>query len=136
MFQIGQTYERPELLKFIGSSQPQSGILLNKEGSDTIIITIGGRHTKRVSYSDFQNDDGVWEYTGQGEKGDQNPDRFANSLLRETDKKILLFSTREPNAAEVRERGHHKKLYRFEGMFKFRNWTIHIPTEGKRKETN
>lgn len=133
MFVIGKTYERSELLNFIGSKQPQSGILWNKEGSDTIIITTGGRHTKRVSYTDSLQSDGSWIYTGQGEKGDQNPYSFANSLLTNLDKKILLFTTREPNAKEVRERGHHKKQYQFEGLFKVADWKIETQTEGKRK---
>jgi 5-methylcytosine-specific restriction protein A len=135
MFVIGNLYERPELLNFIGSKQRQSGIIWNKEGSDTIIITTGGRHTKRVSYSDSQQEDGNWIYTGQGETGDQNPYSFANSLLSnlEDNKKIMLFSTREPNAAEVRARGHHKKLYQFEGIFKVVDWKIETQIEGKRK---
>jgi 5-methylcytosine-specific restriction protein A len=132
MFIIGQLYERSELLKFIGSKQPQSGILWNKEGSDTIIITTGGRHTKRVSYSDSLQADGSWIYTGQGEKGDQNPHSFANSLLTNLDKKILLFTTREPTAKEVRERGNNKKQYQFEGLFKTVEWKIETQTEGKR----
>jgi 5-methylcytosine-specific restriction protein A len=132
MFIIGQLYERLELLKFIGSKQPQSGILWNKEGSDTIIITTGGRHTKRVSYSDSLQPNGSWIYTGQGEKGDQNPYSFANSLLTNLDKKILLFTTREPTAKEVRERGNNKKQYQFEGLFKTVEWKIETQTEGKR----
>ena len=133
MFILGDLYERNELLNFIGSNQQQSGILWNKEGSDTIIITTGGRHTKRVSYSDSQLEDGSWIYTGQGEKGDQNPYNFANSLLTNLDKKILLFTTREPNAQEVRERGHHKKQYQYEGLFKVVDWKIETQSEGKRK---
>lgn len=118
MFKVNELYERNELLNFIGSKQPQSGILWNKEGSDTIIITTGGRHTKRVSYSDSQLEDGSWIYTGQGEKGDQNPHSFANSLLTNLDKKILLFTTREPNAEEVRKRGHHKNNISSKGSLK------------------
>lgn len=133
MFTIGQLYERSELLHFVGSKQQQSGILWNKEGSDTIIVTTGGRHTKRVSYSDTQQPDGTWIYTGQGETGDQNPDSYANSLLKkENGKKILLFSTREPNAEEVRQRGNHKKQYQFEGVFKVISSYLEIQTEGKR----
>lgn len=132
MFIIGHSYERTELLKFIGSKQPQSGIIWNKEGSDSIIVTTGGRHTKRVSYSDSLQPDGSWVYTGQGEKGDQNPYSFANSLLTNLDKKILLFTTREPTAKEVRERGNNKKQYQFEGLFKAIEWKIEIQTEGKR----
>ena len=133
MFVKGDSYERTELLNFIGSKQPQSGIIWNKEGSDTIIITTGGRHTKRVGYSDHLQADGSWIYTGQGEKGDQNPQSFANSLLTKKEKKVLLFSTHEPNASEVRSRGNHKKLYQFEGLFKVQSWKLETQKEGKRK---
>jgi 5-methylcytosine-specific restriction protein A len=133
MFAIGSLYERNDLLKFIGSKQQQSGILWNKEGSDTVIITSGGRHGKNASYSDAALENGSWEYYGQGSKGDQNPNSAANSLLLNTDKKILLFTTREATSKEARERGHHKKLYRFEGIFKTIAWEIDEQKEGKRK---
>jgi 5-methylcytosine-specific restriction protein A len=133
MFKIEKSYERTQLLKFIGSKQPQSGILWNKEGSDSIIVTTGGRHTKRVGYSDDLQEDGSWIYTGQGEKGDQNPHSFANSLLTNQEKNVLLFSTLEPNAQQVRERGNHKKLYQYEGLFKVKSWTFELQNEGKRK---
>lgn len=133
MFQIGQTYPRSELLKFIGSNQLQSGILWNKEGSDTIIITSGGRHGKSASYGDEMQDDGSWLYYGQGGKGDQNPHSAANSLLSNLDKKILLFTTREVTAKEAKERNHRKKQYLFEGMFKVNSWTLETANDGKRK---
>jgi 5-methylcytosine-specific restriction protein A len=133
MFLIGNSYERTELLKFIGSKQPQSGILWNKEGSDSIIVTTGGRHTKRVGYSDDLQGDGSWIYTGQGEKGDQNPHSFANSLLTNQEKNVLLFATLEPNAQQVRERGNHKKLYQYKGLFKVKSWALELQDEGKRK---
>jgi 5-methylcytosine-specific restriction protein A len=133
MFRNGDSYQRTELLKFIGSKQPQSGILWNKEGSDSIIVTTGGRHTKRVGYSDDLQDDGSWIYTGQGEKGDQNPHSFANSLLTNQEKRVLLFSTLEPNAQQVKERGNHKKLYQYEGLFEVKFWSLEFQQEGKRK---
>lgn len=133
MFILNEKYERTELLKFIGSKQPQSGIIWNKEGSDSIIITTGGRHTKRVGYSDDLQKDGSWIYTGQGENGDQNPHSFANSLLTNLDKKVLLFSTLEPNSKEVLERGNHKKLYQFEGVYEVSSWKLETQTDGKRK---
>ena len=133
MFIVANYYERSELLKFIGSKQPQSGILWNKEGSDTIIITAGGRHTKKAGYSDNLQPDGSWIYTGQGEKGDQNPHSFANSLLTNLEKKVLLFSTREPNANEVQKRGNHRKSYQYEGLFKVNSWELETQNEGARK---
>jgi 5-methylcytosine-specific restriction protein A len=132
MFRKENFYQRTELLKFIGSKQPQSGILWNKEGSDTIIVTTGGRHTKRAGYSDDLQEDGSWIYTGQGEKGDQKPHSFANSLLTNQEKKVLLFSAMEPNAQQVKERGNHKKLYQYEGLFKVKSWTLELQVDGKR----
>lgn len=132
MFVIGQLYQRLELLNFIGSKQLQSGILWNKEGSDTIIITSGGRHGKSASYSDQMRSDGSWLYYGQGSQGDQNPYSAANSLLSNLDKKILLFTTREVTAKEAKERNHRKKLYRFEGIFKTISWEFEVAREGKR----
>lgn len=133
MFIIGKTYKRVELLQFIGSKQQQSGILWNKEGSDMVIITSGGRHGKNASYSDEPLGDGGWVYYGQGSEGNQNPYSAANSLLRNTDKKLLLFTTREVTSKEARDRGHFKKLYRFEGIFKTIDWKIEELKEGKRK---
>jgi 5-methylcytosine-specific restriction protein A len=133
MFIINEKYERTELLKFIGSKQPQSGIIWNKEGSDSIIVTTGGRHTKRVGYSDDLQTDGSWIYTGQGENGDQNPHSFANSLLTNLEKKVLLFSTLEPNAKEVLYRGNYKKLYQYEGVYEVSSWKLETQTNGKRK---
>lgn len=133
MFEIGNLYQRDELLNFIGSKQKQSGIIWNKENSDTVIITTGGRHPKKVSYNDSLQEDGSWIYTGQGSKGDQNPYSPANLSLTKKEKKVLLFSTREPNSQEVKERGNYKKLYRFEGSFKVVSWKFDTPKEGERK---
>lgn len=136
MFEFSSKYERFELLDFIGSKQPQSGIIWNKNGGDSIIITTGGRHTKRVGYSDEIQPNGNWVYTGQGEKGDQDPYSFANSLLTNKEKNILLFSTVEPNAIEVRARGHHRKLYQFQGLFEVKSWDFEQQKSGKRKGDN
>lgn len=133
MFIKGNKYERQELIDFIGSKQRQSGIIWNKNGSDTIIVTTGGRHTERIGYKDAINDDGSWIYTGQGEDGDQNPYSFANSLLTNQQKKVLLFSTNEPNTKEVRLRGNRKKLYQYEGIFKVSDWKLETQNSGKRK---
>ncbi|WP_409416313.1 HNH endonuclease [Flavobacterium sp. PS2] len=133
MFEIGNLYQRDKLLDFIGSKQQQSGIIWNRKVNDTVIITTGGRHTKKVSYSDSLQEDGSWIYTGQGGKGDQNPNSFANSLLTNKEKKVLIFSTREPNSKEVRDRGNYKKLYQFEGLFNVISWSIDIPDQGNRK---
>ncbi len=133
MFDLGVEYERNDLLDFVGSKQNQSGIIWGKKDSSVVIVTSGGRHGKMVGYGDEQNVDGSWAYIGQGEKGDQDPYKYSNSLLTNKERSVLFFSTREPNAEEVRERGSHKKLYRFEGVFAVLDWKFVIPESGKRR---
>lgn len=133
MFKVNHDYNREALLSFVGSKQNQSGIIWGVEEPGCVIVTSGGRHGKMVGYGDRLNQDGSWSYVGQGSKGDQDPDTFANSLLVEGRRAILLFSTREPNAEEVRERGHYRKLYRFEGICKVASWDFLQPNSGKRK---
>lgn len=132
MFIISQDYDRNELLEFIGSKQVQSGIIWGKKDNSCVIVTSGGRGGKSAGYGDIKNDDGSFYYIGQGEKGDQNTSKYSNSLLINGDKSILFFSTREPNAEEVRKRGNYRKLYRFEGIYQVASWDFFVPSEGKR----
>jgi 5-methylcytosine-specific restriction enzyme A len=132
MFKVNEEYQRDALLDFVGSKQNQSGIIWGDKEPGCVIITSGGRHGKMVGYGDKPNDDGSWSYIGQGSKGDQDPNTFANSLLTEGSRAVFLFSTREPNAEEVRQRGHHRKLYRFEGIFKVMSWDFYAQESGKR----
>ena len=132
MFTLNQEYERSDLLSFVGSKQGQSGIIWGEKDPTCVIITSGGRHGKRAGYSDIRNPDGSFEYIGQGTEGDQDPARFSNSLLVKGERTILYFSTREPNALEVRVRGNHRKFYRFEGIFEVASWDTFIPLDGTR----
>lgn len=132
MFESGKEYSRAELLDFIGSKQNQSGIIWGNKQPNCVIITSGGRHSKLAGYGDIRNPDGTWLYKGQGAKGNQNPNSFANSLLTKGKRAVLLFSTREPKAEEVRKRGSYKKLYNFEGIFHVVSWDYQIPTQGNR----
>ena len=131
-FITNKEYDRQELLDFVGSKQVQSGIIWGPKEFKYVIITSGGRNGKRARYGDKKNDDGTWSYFGQGEKGDQNPDSFANSLLTKRERVILFFTTREPNAEEVRIRGNYRKLYKFEGEFKVGYWDYFVPQVEKR----
>lgn len=132
MFQLGEEYERPQLLAFVGSKQQQSGIIWGPIEPNCVIITSGGRHGKKVGYGDDQNPDGSWNYIGQGSKGDQSSTIKSNAMLSSGTKEILLFSTREPGAGEVRTRGSYKKLYKFEGIFKVATWDFYKAMAGPR----
>lgn len=132
MFELGQEYDRTRLLDFIGSKQRQTGIIWGPKQSGCVIVTSGGKHSKSAGYEDNSNPDGSWTYFGQGSEGDQDPERFANKLLIEAQKSVLLFSTREPTNDEFRKRGTRAKLYRFEGVFNVRSYERYSPTTGPR----
>jgi len=132
-FQLGREYPRPDLLTFVGSKQQQAGVLWGAGSPGCIIVTSGGRHGAKVGYSDEPLPDGSWWYFGQGRSGDHSLWNPANRRLAEGLHTVLLFSTREPTAAEVRERGNYQKLFRFRGMFNACGHEIVIPEEGMRK---
>ncbi len=132
MFILMHEYDRVELLKFVGSKQGQSGIIWGPKDTTCVIVTSGGRGGKRAGYGDIRNNDGTILYIGQGEKGDQDPSTFANALLVKGERSVLFFSTREPNAKEVRLQGNHKKLYKFEGIYQVVSWDFIVPSTGKR----
>ncbi|WP_224984202.1 HNH endonuclease [Geomonas agri] len=132
MFAVGREYPRNALLCFVGSKQGQSGIIWGALEPGCVIATSGGRHSARAGYLDERLADGRWVYFGQGEKGDQDPETYANSLLSAGERTVLLFSTREPTSSQVKQQGNHSKKYRFEGMFNVLSWEWFIPMEGKR----
>jgi 5-methylcytosine-specific restriction enzyme A len=132
-FQLGREYPRPELLTFVGSKQQQAGVLWGPGSPGCIIVTSGGRHGAKVGYSDEPLLDGSWWYFGQGRSGDHSLANPANRRLAEGLHTVLLFSTREPTAAEVRERGNYQKLFRFRGMFNACSHETVIPKGGMRK---
>ncbi len=98
-----------------------------------VIVTSGGRHGAKVGYSDEPLPDGSWWYFGQGRTGDHSPGNPANRRLADGLQTVLLFTTREPTAAEVRERGNYQKLFRFQGMFNACGHEPVVPKEGTRK---
>lgn len=132
-FVINNEYLRSELLSFVGSRQGQSGVIWGAKEPGCLIVTSGGRHSKRAGYSDKPVGGGAWEYFGQGEQGDHNLRQQANRLLVAGDRTVLLFTTREPSASEARERGHHKKRYKFVGAFQSDGHEIYIPENGIRE---
>lgn len=132
-FVLGQEYERTQLLEFIGSKQLQSGVLWGSREPGCLIITSGGRHGKKVGYSDHALTNGCWWYFGQGQKGDHDTTNAANKRLIEGLQSVLLFSTRELTAGEVRQRGSYKKLFAFQGEFNVSDHEIVVPESGARQ---
>lgn len=132
MFIIGTEYSRSELLAYVGSKQAQSGIIWGQKRSDCIIVTSGGKHSKEAGYQDERRPDGSWIYFGQGAHGDQNPNRFANKLLIDQERSVLLFSAKEPSPAEIKANGSLSKRYRYEGIYNVLSWEVFIPRNGVR----
>lgn len=132
-FVVGQSYARSALLKFVGSKQAQSGIIWGPVQSDVVICTSGGRHGVKAGYEDRLNDDGTWDYFGQGETGDQDSSTFANRLLVEGKRSVLLFRTKEPRSTDIRSAGSWKKSYTFVGEFCTGSWDLFVPVKGPRK---
>lgn len=132
-FHAGREYPRSELLAFLGSKQQQSGVLWGSESPGCLIVTSGGRHGAKAGYSDERLHDGSWWYFGQGSTGNHCLENPANARLASGRHTILLFSTREPTAAEVRERGNYQKLFAFQGMFNVCAHETVTPQKGPRK---
>lgn len=132
MFIESHEYERSELLQFVGSRQSQSGIIWGKKDESCVIITSGGKGGESLGYTDKKNDDGSFVYIGQGSKGDQDPTSFANSLLVNKERSVLLFTTEEPSAEQKRARNSRRKLYNFEGIYEVVSWNLKNVKEGKR----
>jgi 5-methylcytosine-specific restriction protein A len=82
-FLVGQEYERPYLLDFMGSKQLQTGVIWGDKQPGCLIVTSGGRHGKRVGYSDQPLANGCWWYFGQGQDGDHDGQNPANKRLIE-----------------------------------------------------
>lgn len=132
-FVLGREYPRPTLLEFVGSRQAQSGIIWGPRQPGAVVITSGGKHGRHAGYQDAPEVDGGWTYYGQGSAGDQDADSFANRLLKSGRRSVLLFSTREPKAAEIRATGSRAKLYRFEGTFVVASWNLYQEQSGPRR---
>jgi 5-methylcytosine-specific restriction protein A len=139
MFIVGKEYLRKELLDFVGSRQTQVGIIWGKRESGCVICTTGGRHSQQAGYHDKRNDDGTWDYFGQGQVGNQNPKSYSNRILVSGEKSVLLFSTQEPTSKEIimRKKSSMKqpyaKRYTFQGIYNVGCWDIYVPIKGTRK---
>lgn len=133
MFIVGTEYLRSDLLEFVGSRQGQSGIIWGTKQPDVVLCTSGGRHGAGAGYDDGIQPGGSWHYFGQGERGDQDPRAFANRLLIEGQRTVLLFTTKEPTAAEVSERGNYRKRYVYVGAYCSGAWDVIVPVQGRRR---
>lgn len=133
MFKVNEEYDRNDLLSFTGSKQQISGIIYGPLQPNSVIITSGGKHGESFNYSDHKNKDGTWRYIGQGSTGNQKPLSAANSKLTNQNRDILLFSTREPNKFEKKQRGNQRKRYKFEGLFNVLQWDLEVAADGERR---
>jgi len=132
-FTLGKSYPRTALLAFVGSRQQQSGIIWGDACAEAVICTSGGKHGAEAAYKDERHTDGTWSYFGQGANGDQDKNAFANQLLVNGQRSVLLFTTREPTAKEVQVSGHRQKQYTFVGEFCVGSWDNFAPETGKRQ---
>jgi len=132
-FNHGHEYLREELLSFIGSKQMMSGVLWGEKEKGCLIVTSGGRHGKKAGYADEELEDGGWWYFGQGSTGNHLLTNPANRRLLEGTRSLLLFTTKEPNAAEIRARGNHRKMFSFRGEYNICGYDVVSPKDGTRK---
>lgn len=133
MFTPGEEYRRPQILQFVGSRQQQTGIIWGPAQPGAVVVTSGGKHGREGGYQDQRRPDGSWLYYGQGSRGHQKMDSFANRLLMDGRRSVLLFSTREPTPVEVRAAGSHAKMYRYEGAFVVCSWEYEEEPSGPRR---
>lgn len=133
-FVPGTEYRRAELLAFVGSKQAQSGVIWGPLEPGCLICTSGGRHGKKVGYTDERLPDGTWYYFGQGQEGDQRLENAANIRLASGERSVLLFTTREPSSREVAAQGGYGKRFAFCGSFNVAAVETIVPTSGPRKE--
>lgn len=91
MFQIGEHYNRVDLHEKFGGGR-QSGI--SPSGSHPIIFLLSGKSGEDYGYEDgWQQSDGVFLYTGEGQLGDMTFNR-GNKAIRdhvEDGKRLHLF---------------------------------------------
>lgn len=132
-FVPGAEYRRGELLAFVGSKQAQSGVLWGPLEPGCLICTSGGRHGKKVGYTDEPMRDGTWLYFGQGQEGDQSLSNAANAKLASGERSVLLFTTREPSSREIAANGGYGKLFAFRGSFNVSAVEMVVPDSGPRK---
>src|ERR1700730_11007054 len=88
-FEVGTSYDREEILRFLGSRQPVSGIAYGIQNRDFLAVFAGGRFGKRAGYTDGWAPDGAFRYCGQGSKGDQRL-QGANAVLARHNGTVLV----------------------------------------------
>ena len=103
-FTKGDSYDREDVLGFIGSKQPRAGIVYDKDNParDCMAIFTGSRHGKRAGYADGWGegeDDGIYLYCGQGRQGHQKLES-GNKILALHRGIVLLFKKWLPPGSE------------------------------------
>src|SRR5215813_11665108 len=94
-FEVGTSYDREEILRFLGSKQPVSGIVYGTRSREFLAVFTGGRFGKRAGYTDGWDSDGIFGYCGQGSRGDQRL-QGANAVLAKHAGTVLVFETWKP----------------------------------------
>lgn len=105
-FQIGETYHRRDNLSTHGGT-PQKGIITSKDSPYVFIIT--GERGEEFGYVDEFLNDGTFQYSGQGAKGDMEW-KFENRAIRDfdvMDKEIHVFEKTDESYI-VRYRGEYE----------------------------
>ncbi|MDW4548834.1 HNH endonuclease [Defluviimonas sp. D31] len=122
-FEKGRTYNRRADIHARFKGQQQGGIITPAEHNLVIIVT--GEKGEAHGYSDRRRSDGVFEYFGEGQRGDMQM-RAGNKAIREhaeNGKDLLLFAQT-------------KEGYRFDGQFVYEGHHIERApdTEGNMRD--
>lgn len=107
-FEVGALYRRREEIHGRLGGQMQGGI--STPATSPFVILFTGEAGKQHGYSDYWDNEGIFHYYGEGQKGDMQ-DRGGNRAIREhlqNHKRLLLFQMMG-----------HGKPYRFLGEFRF-----------------
>lgn len=109
-FEVGALYNRREDIHGRLGGQRQGGISTPTGAPYVILFT--GEAGKQHGYSDRWDDEGIFHYYGEGQRGDML-DRAGNLAIREhisNGKRLLLFQALG-----------HRRPYRFLGEFQFQS---------------
>jgi 5-methylcytosine-specific restriction enzyme A len=118
---VGMTYERKHLLEMFGG-QLQRGIWTPREFP--VVLLFSGKSGVQYGYRDGWTGEGVFRYTGEGQRGDMTFDE-GNKAIRDhrVDRKDLLL---------FEDLGKRKGV-RFEGVFECIGWSM-VDGQSKRGE--
>jgi hypothetical protein len=107
-FEIGAMYNRQDDIHGRFGGQERGGI--STPSGNAFVILFTGEAGKQHGYHDYWDDDGIFHYYGEGQKGDMQDVR-GNRAIREhlnNNKRLLIFQSLG-----------HGRPYRFLGEFQF-----------------